>query len=178
MKTLLKPLIKTALFLYLLSVNYATANSSHAYAVDLLKGEGNINGLKLAYQYHAPSLQKLIGDSRFYFETSVNMWQYDHTGESESNTLLAMSPVIQYPAFNFSNTPVYLEAGIGISLIKNTYFAGKDISTHYQFEDRIGLVASFEQVDVALRVIHYSNAGLKEPNPGLNFLTLSVAKYF
>ncbi|WP_350636980.1 acyloxyacyl hydrolase, partial [Pseudoalteromonas sp. GW168-MNA-CIBAN-0100] len=27
-------------------------------------------------------------------------------------------------------------------------------------------------------IIHYSNAGFKDPNPGLNFLTLSVAKRF
>ena len=89
-----------------------------------------------------------------------------------------MSPVLLFPAFSINNTPIYVEAGIGISLVDETYFAGKNISTHYQFEDRIGLVADFGETNVALRIIHYSNAGFKHPNPGLNFLTLSVAKRF
>lgn len=178
MKTVYKTF--TLILFLVISVcgNTAFAQSNHGYAVDVLKGEGNVNGVKLAYQYHAPSLQNLVGDARFYFETSVNMWEYRHGDNSQSNLVLAMSPVLQFPAFSFHNTPFYIEAGIGVSLIDETKFAGKNISTHYQFEDRIGLVADFGHTNVALRVIHYSNAGFKEPNPGLNFLTLSVARRF
>ncbi|MBB1355117.1 acyloxyacyl hydrolase [Pseudoalteromonas sp. SR45-5] len=178
MKTSLKTLIISSVLVVSLFGKLAFAQSDHGYAVDFLKGEGNVNGVKLAYQYHAPGMQNIIGDARFYFETSVNMWEYRHGDETQSNLVLAMSPVLQFPAFSFNNTPFYVEAGIGVSLIDETQFAGKNISTHYQFEDRIGLVADFGHTNVALRVIHYSNAGFKEPNPGLNFLTLSVARRF
>jgi len=178
MKTVLKNLTITLILAISLFGKSVFAQSDHGYAVDILKGKGNLNGVKLAYQYHAPSLQNLIGDARFYLETSVNMWEYRHGDNSQSNLVLAMSPVLQFPAFSFHNTPFYIEAGIGVSLIDETKFAGKNISTHYQFEDRIGLVADFGHTNVALRVIHYSNAGFKEPNPGLNFLTLSVARRF
>lgn len=178
MKAVFKTLSVTLFLVISMFGKSALAQSDYGYAVDLLKGEGNVNGIKLAYQYHAPNLQNIIGDARFYFETSVNVWEYRHGDESQSNLVFAMSPVLQFPAFSFHNTPFYIEAGIGVSLIDETKFAGKNISTHYQFEDRIGLVADFGKTNVALRVIHYSNAGFKEPNPGLNFLTLSVAKRF
>ena len=45
--------------------NTVLAQSSHGYAVDVLKGTGNINGIKLAYQYHMPKMQNLVGDARF-----------------------------------------------------------------------------------------------------------------
>jgi hypothetical protein len=178
MKTSLKTLITSFLLVVSLFGKHTFAQSDHGYAVDFLKGEGNVNGIKLAYQYHAPNMQNLIGDARFYFETSVNMWEYRHGDETQSNLVLAMSPVLQLPAFSFNNTPFYIEAGIGVALIDETKFAGENISTHYQFEDRIGLVANFGHTNMALRVIHYSNASFKEPNPGLNFLTLSVTRRF
>ena len=38
--------------LFLLTTHAAYASPNHGYAVDLLKGEGNVTGVKLAYQYH------------------------------------------------------------------------------------------------------------------------------
>lgn len=164
--------------LFLLITKAAYAASNHSYAVDLLKGEGEVAGAKLAYQYHPKEMQDFVGNTRFYLETSVNIWQYRYDQQSQSNIVLAMSPVLQFPAFSVYNTPFYVEAGIGFSLLDERYFASKNLSTHYQFEDRIGLVADFGTTNLALRIIHYSNAGFKEPNPGINFLTLSIAQGF
>lgn len=170
----------STLFAVLLATTsqYTYAISEHGYAIDFLNGSGGVTGIKLAYQYHPQSLQGLIGDSRFYFESSANLWQFRHDDNSQSNLVLAMSPVLLFPAFSFNNTPFYVEAGIGVSLVDETHFADKNISTHYQFEDRVGLVADFGETNVALRVIHYSNAGFKSPNPGLDFITLSMARRF
>ena len=65
MKTSLKTLIISFALVGSLFGKLAFAQSNHGYAVDFLKGEGNVNGVKLAYQYHAPSMQNLIGDARF-----------------------------------------------------------------------------------------------------------------
>ncbi|TMO98751.1 acyloxyacyl hydrolase [Pseudoalteromonas sp. S3260] len=164
--------------LFLLTTHAAYASPNHGYAVDLLKGEGNVTGVKLAYQYYPEGAQNFVGDARFYLESSINLWHYRHDQQSQSNLVLAVSPVVQFPAFSLYNTPFYVEAGIGFSLLDERYFADKNLSTHYQFEDRIGLVADFGETNVALRIIHYSNAGFKSPNPGINFLTLSVAQRF
>tara|TARA_Y100000588_G_scaffold145664_1_gene159489 strand:- start:124 stop:660 length:537 start_codon:yes stop_codon:yes gene_type:complete len=155
------------------------AASNHGYAVDYIQGEGDVKGLKLAYQYHIPNEKLPFQHARLYFESSFNIWQYGKDNKHQTNIVLAMSPVIQYPVFNVKNMPVYVEFGIGVSLLDDTHFAGKNVSTHYQFEDRLGLVADLDDDStLVLRYLHYSNAGFKSPNPGLDFISLSYARRF
>ena len=155
------------------------AASNHGYAVDYIQGEGDVKGLKLAYQYHIPNEKLPFQHARLYFESSFNIWQYGKDNKHQTNIVLAMFPVIQYPVFNLKNMPVYVEFGIGVSLLDDTHFAGKNVSTHYQFEDRLGLVADLgDDSTLAVRYLHYSNAGFKSPNPGLDFISLSYAKRF
>ncbi|MDN3380616.1 MULTISPECIES: acyloxyacyl hydrolase [unclassified Pseudoalteromonas] len=154
------------------------ALSNHGYALDYVQGEGDVKGLKLAYQYHAPQLQSILKNSHVYLESSINIWEYGAENKHQTNLVLAISPVLQYPIGHIKNIPISIEAGIGFSLIDDTYFASKNVSTHYQFEDRIGFVAEFGDVTTALRYLHYSNAGFKRPNPGLDFISLSLSKRF
>jgi len=155
------------------------AASNHGYAVDYIQGEGDVKGLKLAYQYHIPNEMLPLQHARLYFESSFNIWEYGKHNKHQTNVVLAMSPVIQYPVFNVKSMPVYVEFGIGVSLLDDTHFAGKNVSTHYQFEDRLGLVVDLGSGStLALRYLHYSNAGFKSPNPGLDFISLSYARRF
>ncbi|WP_304635475.1 acyloxyacyl hydrolase [Pseudoalteromonas sp.] len=155
------------------------AASNHGYAIDYIQGEGDVKGIKLAYQYHIPSEKLPLKYGRLYFESSFNIWQYGKENNHQTNVVLAMSPVIQYPVFNVKGIPVSVEFGIGVSILDDTHFAGKNVSTHYQFEDRLGLVADLgDNRSLALRYLHYSNAGFKSPNPGLDFISLSYAKRF
>lgn len=157
----------------------AFANSNHGYAIDYIQGEGDVKGVKLAYQYHIPQEQLPFQHARLYFESSFNIWQYGKENSHQTNLVLAMSPVIQYPVFSVKNIPISVEFGIGVSLLDDTHFAGKNVSTHYQFEDRLGLVADLgDNTSLALRYLHYSNAGFKSPNPGLDFISLSYARRF
>lgn len=160
--------------------SYASDNkpSPHGYAVDYIQGEGDVKGIKLAYLYHPESLQTLFKNTHVYLESSINLWQYGAENNHQTNTVLALSPVFQYPIGSVASIPLYFEAGIGVSLINDTHFAGKNVSTHYQFEDRLGLVADFGKTKAALRYLHYSNAGFKSPNPGLDFISLSLARRF
>ncbi|MCQ8877144.1 acyloxyacyl hydrolase [Pseudoalteromonas shioyasakiensis] len=176
---LYKQTLKTILILASVafsSISWALSN--HGYALDYVQGEGDVKGLKLAYQYHAPQLQSILSNTHIYLESSVNIWQYGAEKNHQTNLVLAVSPVFQYPIGHINNIPIAVEAGIGFSLINDTYFAGKNVSTHYQFEDRFGFVADFGEVKAALRYLHYSNAGFKRPNPGLDFISLSIAKRF
>ncbi|MEL0639952.1 acyloxyacyl hydrolase [Pseudoalteromonas aliena] len=71
---------------------------------------------------------------------------------------------------------VFAEFGIGLSLLDGTKFAGKNITTHYQFEDRIGIAMKFGDREQHSESFHYSNAGIKKPNPGLDFISLSYSR--
>ncbi|MBC3767192.1 acyloxyacyl hydrolase [Neptunicella marina] len=155
--------------------------AGHAVAIDYIHGEGGVDGIKLAYQRHSDVLQRFSPLLDLYFESSVNFWQYGDNNQHDTNFVLAISPVIQYEVSRWNHNPVLVEFGIGVSLLDDTQFAGKNVSTHYQFEDRLGIVYRFgqaQQYRVALRYLHYSNAGFKRPNPGLDFVSLSFSRHF
>ncbi|KZN65919.1 hypothetical protein N473_10145 [Pseudoalteromonas luteoviolacea CPMOR-1] len=153
----------------------------HSYSVDYLQGEGDVKGVKFAYQIHVDWLSQYSELLDLYFESSINFWEYGLDNNHDSNFVLALSPVIRYPITKLNTYPLFLEFGIGVSLLDDTQFAGKNVSTHYQFEDRLGIVMKFGEnfsQSVALRYFHYSNAGFKSPNPGLDFISFSYSKFF
>lgn len=152
--------------------------NDHVIAVDYIRGEGDVEGIKLAYQYHTDYLTSVSPLLGLYFESSINFWEYGTENIHDTNFVLAASPVIRYEFTQWYGNPLHAEFGIGVSLLDDTKFAGKDVSTHYQFEDRLGVVYKFAKAhknSVALRYFHYSNAGFKSPNPGLDFLSVSYS---
>lgn len=70
----------------------------------------------------------------------------------------------------------YLEAGIGATVFSRTTFADKTISTAFQFGDHIGVGMHVSKSSrLSLRYSHFSNAGIKRPNPGLDILQLTYS---
>ena len=70
-----------------------------------------------------------------------------------------------------------LEAGIGANVFSGTYIGSKSISTAYQFGDSLGLYHRIASTPwgVGVRFTHYSNADIKRPNPGQNYLQLRLS---
>ena len=152
-----------------------------SYSVDYIRGESDVEGVKLALQYHTNLLKDVSENLNVYFETSVNFWEYGETNERDTNFVLAISPVVQYPLGLINEQQIFVEFGIGFSILDDTNFAGKDVGGHFQFEDRLGLMTKFgtnNEHQVALRYFHYSNGGLNSVNPGLDFISLSYMRYF
>ncbi|MFC3093959.1 acyloxyacyl hydrolase [Alteromonas sediminis] len=150
-------------------------------SIDYLRGEGDVEGIKLAYRHNAFQLDKASPNLAVYVESSVNFWKYGSPEHYDSNFVVSLSPILQYTLCRCTHGEIYAEAGIGISLLDDTQFAGKNVSTHYQFEDRLGIGYRFgEQLShsLALRYFHYSNAGFKRPNPGLDFISFSYSKAY
>ena len=79
-----------------------------------------------------------------YWEVSFNFWEFGEDNQHESNFVLALSPVVSKTFHHVQGIyPLKWEFGIGVSLVEDTRFAGKDIGSHYQFEDRLGLSMDF-----------------------------------
>jgi hypothetical protein len=155
-----------------------------AVAIDYLHGEGDLTGIRLAYRPHHTQITSFdrLGDLDLYWEISVNFWEFGRDNQHETNYAIALSPVFskQFDTL-YDKYPLKWEFGIGVSLITDTRFAGKNIGSHYQFEDRLGLILEFgEQLaeSIAVRYMHYSNGGLNDDNPGLDFLNLFYARQF
>lgn len=157
---------------------------SQAVAVDWLIGDDDITGVRLAYRPYIYELNDVpfFDTLDIYWEVSANFWEYGEQNHHATNLAVALSPVVS-KTFHYINGkyPLKWEFGIGVSLVNDTRFAGKDIGSHYQFEDRLGLVIDVGenlQQSIAIRYMHYSNGGLNSKNPGVDFLNISYAYEF
>jgi len=70
-----------------------------------------------------------------------------------------------------------IELGSGANVFSGTHLGNKNISTAFQFGSSIGLFHRLQGTpwQLGLRLTHYSNAGIKNPNPGQNYLQLRAS---
>ena len=84
------------------------------------------------------------------------------------------------PVFRYAQAPrgPYLEGAIGLHLLTDEHISRRlDFSTHFQFGDHIGAGYRLERYDFSVRLQHLSNGGMRNPNPGINFLVVRVQYY-
>jgi lipid A 3-O-deacylase len=110
-----------------------------------------------------------------YYEASLGCWM----GEDDTIYNAAFSPVFVYyfGAPTWKVQP-YIEAGIGVSAISDTDIGNRNMSTIFQFEDRIGLGVKLEHVDVSIRYMHYSNGSIAQPNDGIDIFIATLGYRF
>jgi len=100
-----------------------------------------------------------------YFEGSINYWH--HT--DDDIYALALSPVFVYYFGSDTDSAVpYIEGGIGVAIISDTEIGGVDMTTTFQFEDRIGAGIRTDKLDFNFRYMHYSNGSMSQPNDGID----------
>lgn len=118
-----------------------------------------------------------------YWEGSVAEWSYRAAGSGGRGhlTQFAVKPVLRYRP-NDGTSPWFAEAGIGLTATNRVYRTDRKMfSSRFDFGDHLALGRSFGDAgrhEVALRIEHFSNGGLREPNPGETFLQLRYAYRF
>lgn len=114
-----------------------------------------------------------------YLEYSVSKMlgsRYENTdGRSQSLTSVGVTPILRWEKNGF-----YGELGIGLNYMSDRYNnAGKKASTKFQFGDLIGIGYQFSNaLEIGVRYQHFSNAGIAQPNPSINFTSIRVAYTF
>ena len=114
-----------------------------------------------------------IGGWHFAFvvEGHVGYW---HTGGNIHSSIweAGATPVFRFIKSAGQVRP-FVEAGAGVRVLSHpTISTDYSMSTAFQFADMVGVGAQFgqrQQYQVGYRFQHVSNAGIKEPNPGINF---------
>lgn len=109
-----------------------------------------------------------------YVEASIGHWAIEtpYGGRDiAAVSQIGLTPVLRWQR---PDSRWFAEAGIGLNLIGPTYRAGtKRFSTAFNFGDHLAIGRQFEGGhEIALRVQHFSNAGIKQPNPGEDFVQL------
>lgn len=112
------------------------------------------------------STGKLTG----YWDLGYTYWEGgDEAGGRHS---LSFAPVFVYE-FGSGQLKPFLEAGIGISVFSGTTAGDQKFGSAFNFEDRIGAGLKIGDTQkVGLRATHYSNAGISEPNDGIESYAL------
>jgi opacity protein-like surface antigen len=125
--------------------------------------------------------EALGGEWTAFTELFASHWSAKLEARREALTQLGVVPVLRY-RFDAGRSAWFTEGGIGLTYLDRLYQTDhKRFSTRFNFQDTIGVGRSFgarREHEVSLRFTHVSNAGIKEPNPGENFLQLRYARQF
>lgn len=117
-----------------------------------------------------------------YWDATLAHWRGDRfqgvRGRSQSITAIGLTPVFRLQ--RDSGKGLYAEAGIGLHLLSDLYDnAGKQLSTRLQFGDHLAVGYVFQnELDLKLKLQHFSNGGFKKPNDGVNFAVFSASYKF
>ncbi len=116
-----------------------------------------------------------------YWEGYASVWRARGFPDHQHYLQVALVPMVRY-RFDQGQSPWFVEGGIGISFMESIYRTPhKTFSTTFQFSDNIAVGRSFgegNRSDISLRIQHISNASIKRPNPGENFLQIRYATGF
>jgi hypothetical protein len=118
-----------------------------------------------------------------YWEASFGRWNSHRAGQDGTAwvTQLGVTPVLRLYPTSWGGR-WFMEAGIGANVLLPIYRSrSKRFSTAFNFGDHLALGRRFGESgkhELALRLQHFSNAGIKEPNPGENFVQVRYSWRF
>ncbi|MCW9052520.1 MAG: acyloxyacyl hydrolase [Motiliproteus sp.] len=106
------------------------------------------------------------------------------TGAEDSAYGISFTPVLRYQRKPYSNgVAPFVEAGIGLAYLsedklENESSTGTDLGGNIQFEDIISVGVMFgeqQRYELSANYFHYSNAGLEEPNDGIDIYSVTFS---
>jgi lipid A 3-O-deacylase len=112
-----------------------------------------------------------------YWDVQLGRWKGD-------NGLwdIGITPVFRWQQSTPGAFSPYLEAAIGFHLLSRTRISdSRRFGSAFQFGDHLGAGVRFGgrgRYDLAVRIQHLSNAGLRKPNHGINFWQLRLQRHF
>jgi lipid A 3-O-deacylase len=122
-----------------------------------------------------------------WFETSTGhlggYWDLGYTyweggKQASGRHSISAAPVFEY-VFGAGYYKPFIEAGIGASFFSATSAGDQKLGSSFNFEDRLGAGIKIGDTQrIGIRVIHYSNAGLAQPNDGIESYSVFYAHQF
>ncbi|MFT4190500.1 MAG: acyloxyacyl hydrolase [Comamonas sp.] len=138
-------------------------------------------GFGLVWDSHAPLWQGQLWQVRLLHEVQLGYWDVPRA----KNILeVGYSPFfrLQRGTVSAGGWTPFIEASIGVRAISHTRLDSDiTMSTAFHFSDTLGAGIQFGnqmQSTIGVRFQHLSNAGIKRPNPGINFTQLYYQQSF
>jgi lipid A 3-O-deacylase len=139
----------------------APAHALDGVSIEAGRGTDEVNPLRVGAQWRGAR-------DWHYWELSFGGWNGRHGTVYD----VALTPVfrLENPARS-----AYVEAAIGAHLLSDLDVGDHtEVGTRFQFGDHIGAGLRRGRYDLGVRLQHLSNGGLRDPNPGVNFLLLRL----
>jgi len=106
-------------------------------------------------------------------EAEASEWYVSQNQGRKAFTQVGVTPVGRYTFGSGGPKGLFVELGVGLNWIVPHYRTHDHrFSTAFNFGDHGGVGVRFGDVgqhEVSLRFEHFSNAGIKNPNPGIDF---------
>jgi lipid A 3-O-deacylase len=175
----------------LLPVLLAAAAPVHAFdprpdGVSLEAGAGrhstHMVGVGLVWDWNFERLRR-FAELTAHTELLLNRWSADALGGGDLDlTQVAVLPSLRM-RLDRGASPWFIELGIGASWMDRDFITPrKQFSTRWNFYDVVGMGHTFGgpngRHELGLRWNHVSNAGLRHPNPGQDFLQVRYVMRF
>lgn len=168
---------KTLLPLLIFTATLFANDSNLRVGIDIGQSRDDINVARLYLQKKFQS--NLYENNYFiiqgYHEASLNHW---NANEKNSINAIAYSPVFTLSFLTDTTIKPYFEAGIGLAYISHKHIDDREKSTNFQFEDRLGIGIKKDNINFHIRYMHYSNAGIKRPNNGIDIALVGFSYKF
>jgi len=133
-------------------------------------GTSETNMVRVGLQWH--------GRTRWFEHTGWHVARYlelafgGWNGEHGTVYDLGFTPVFRLARARGSP---YIEAAIGFHALSDLDIGrGRETSTRFQFGDHVGIGVVRGRYDFGVRLQHLSNGGIRNPNPGINFVQLRL----
>ena len=122
------------------------------------------------------------GQLQGHWDAYLSNWSSRDAQHARHNVLVAgIGPSLRWRG-NAGRSPWFVELGTGVNYSSAHYRNGeRRFGTRFNFASHLGVGMNFgaqRQHELSLRVQHASNAGIRRPNPGENFVLLRYARTF
>lgn len=139
------------------------------------QGDATAN-LSLAFDWDKRWFESQTGHLSGYWNVAYTWWEAGRFGSAEQS--VSVAPVFVY-RFNADGWQPFIEAGIGAAYFSDDRVGDRELGSRAHFEDRLAVGVQISERDaLRLRVLHYSNAGLEDPNQGVNSWAVVYSRRF
>ena len=167
---------------FLLTATAASARDGMAVAVG---SEPGADFVQVAYDLGWPGTlwQRRRLELGLRVEFGAAYWSADQYGAGRVDLGdFSVTPVLRLSHPVSSTIDLYAEGGVGVHYFTRTVLSSDvELSTRFQFGDLVGFGIAFgarRQFDVAVRYLHVSNGGIRDPNGGADLLVGRFAYRF
>ena len=113
-----------------------------------------------------------------YWDAGIARWSL----QGHENWVGRLGLAARYEFKSESTWAPYIEYGVGGAYVPHMQVTNtRYFSTHFQFANRVEIGYRFgsqHENELGLQFLHYSNANIKKPNPGADFINLRYTRRF